>query len=276
MQAAPVVRASSEEARVKLAKMVSAAGGNGLHEAITSGFVVLEKLDDEDKMAATLRYFDIVRESVANGTTYPLLDDRTGALLRLAIRAGVVAPSDAAERLGRIAGLAADVLNRLPLFEDAEIVEILQLRRELRRPLGRFRSAITTFSADVAAAQWDSDFRAESEALFRARVAPVIADLEDEIHDNTLAGHLLKRVVLPYKQGALGAIIGELLHLGDLSALASGAGAIGATAVSIGATALQDWRTTTSTIERNQLYFYVAAREKFRAASAAKNAMHQA
>jgi hypothetical protein len=72
----------------------------------------------------TAELFGVLSGSVSDGSTYPLFDDQAGALVRLGVDAGVIRVSESGATKGREAGLASDLLRRLPLFEDAPVDEM--------------------------------------------------------------------------------------------------------------------------------------------------------
>ncbi len=121
--------------------------------ALESGTLELQFLEavsvagDGDELIK--EYLDVISTTVAEGTSYPLLDDTTGNLIRLAIGEGRLAVSDAGVKKGVHAGLMSDLLGRLPLFDRASMQEVLDIRGELERPLVRFRSAINKYSDTI-------------------------------------------------------------------------------------------------------------------------------
>lgn len=58
-------------------------------------------------------------------------------------------PSPSAVHRGRHGGLAGDLLGRLPLFEAATIIEVLDVRRALEGNLRGVRSAVSGFSREI-------------------------------------------------------------------------------------------------------------------------------
>jgi hypothetical protein len=111
-----------------------------------------ERRLDEFYEGVTAELPGVLSGSVSDGSTYPLFDDQAGELVRLGVDAGVIRVSKAGATRGRQAGLASDLLRRLPLFEAAPVDEILSIRRELGGPLIRFRAAVARFSDGMRAA----------------------------------------------------------------------------------------------------------------------------
>jgi hypothetical protein len=108
----------------------------------------------------------VVIDAMTDSTTHPLFDDGTGSIVKLGIEFGVISPSATRVAQAKQTQLAANVLNRLPLFDEASMNEILDVRRELEGQLVRFRSAIMKYADTIKNAAWDDEFCAEAEELF--------------------------------------------------------------------------------------------------------------
>jgi len=131
--------------------------------------------------AAAETYAAVVADAVVRGSATPLLDGPTAEALRDAAEAGRVGVSEPCVHRARDGGLAAHVLQRLPLFDRATVPEVLDIRADLDAPLARFRGAVDEFAAEVASAVWDPDFAVEADRVYRRRVAPAVAEIEDAV-----------------------------------------------------------------------------------------------
>ena len=89
-------------------------------------------------------YLGQAMDAAEDGSTYPLFDDLTGNFVAEAVRYGLMTVSEAAEQRGRYGGLTGDLLRRLPTFEDASLVEILDVRRDLEGPCAVFGTPLRT------------------------------------------------------------------------------------------------------------------------------------
>lgn len=125
-------------------------------------------------------YAAAILDAVARGDTTPLLDDATADALRGALDVPGRVSEPRRER-ARHGGLAAHVLQRLPLFDRATVPEVLAIRSDLDAPLTRFRGAVAEFTAEIESAPWDADFDVEAERVYRRRVAPAVAEIEDAV-----------------------------------------------------------------------------------------------
>lgn len=243
------------------------AGGDGVIRAVESGLLKVHTFEDilrrtthaEEHRGFVIEYVRVVSESVSDVQTYPLFDEDTSEVIRAGIKAGLIPVSDAAVARAKESALAADVLARLPLFEQATVREILDIREELEPPLTRFRSAMIKFSSAVKSASWDSDFVSDADQVFRREVAPTVLDIEEEIRSNSFIAELARQAVdvpVVLSGGSALALAVTTLGLSGMAALAVGALVGGGKAAY---DAYREWSQKQRETEQNQLFFYYRA-----------------
>jgi hypothetical protein len=218
-----------------------------------------ERRSDEFYEEVTAELFGVLSGAVSEGATYPLFDDHAGELVRLGVDAGVIRVSESGATKGREAGLASDLLRRLPLFEDAPVDEILSIRRELDGSLIRFRDAVARFSDGMRAAGWDPEFVDDAEDVFVREVEPAVQEIEDAVRDSSFVAQLLPSMTAPQNWaagGALGMAAYNLASLPELASLAVGGGVGFASGVR---EAYLEWRKGRRGVERKELFFYYEA-----------------
>ena len=208
-------------------------------------------------------YVQCVLDAVSDNATFPVFDLTTAELVRAAVDESRISPSGQDQRRSLHSGLATKLLLDLPLFDQAPLLDVIDIRKELERPLVRFRAAVMRYSETIHGASWDEAFAEEAEVVFTKEVRPAILDLEDEIKSNRLLRRILRAgidrpLALP-AGSALGIAISKLDGVSDSLALslslAGGAAALIAQAVS-------DWRAHREESERNALFFYYGARKR--------------
>ena len=146
-----------------------------------------------------------VTDAVEGAGTYPLFDDPTGLMIQLGILRGELKPSERGAHRSKQLGLASTVLRELPHFDLASMDEILDIRRELERPLLRFRAAITDMSEGILPAVWEPDFINEVDDVFQPKIRPLVLDLEEEIRSNSYMRALVSKFASdPAKLAAVG------------------------------------------------------------------------
>ena len=246
-----------------ITRILKEAGIQDLNRAIEAGLLELHTFrsaDTWDTNGLVQEYVEALRETLSSGATYPLFDDQTGNLVKTGLKAGRINVSQAGIIRGKHSGLAARLLERLPLFDHATVNEILDIRRELEKPLTRFRSSIIKFSDGIRTAAWDEDFSFEAEQVFQRDVQPAVLDLEEAVKTNKYLIALLRKLadkplIIP-GASALGILMSKLSALPDIASQAFGvASASGLLAYD----AYKDWLNDRRRIEDNQLYFYYKA-----------------
>jgi hypothetical protein len=257
-----------EDLREIIHAMAAKAGMDGLLDALRSGLIELHTFQTSRSHDVTHEFFGVIKDAVSDGSTYPLLDDQTGNLIRLAIAEGKMSVSDVATYRGRHSALAGALLERLPLFDRASVTDILDIRRELQKPLVRFRKAVITFSETIKTAAWDQDFPSDVERIYYKEVEPAIQEIEDAVRTNKflqeLARKLVDKPMAPAGGSALAWVVSQASALPDVisQTLSATNATLAGAAMSTGLVAydaFRDWRQKQLSTERNQLYFYYRA-----------------
>jgi hypothetical protein len=244
-------------------RLLVEAGIRSLNHAVQTGLLQLHTFrasDTWDNDSLVEEYVEILQDTLSSGATYPLFDDQTGNLVRTGLQEGRISVSQAGISRGKHSGLAARLFERLPLFDEASVSEILDIRLELEKPLTRFRSAMITFSDGIRTAAWDEDFSFEAEQVFQRDVQPAILDLEEAVKTNKYLLSVLRKVAdkpltIP-SASALGILMSKLSSLPDIASQAFG---LGAASGLLAYDAYKDWLNDKRKIEDNQLYFYYKA-----------------
>jgi len=219
-------------------------------------------LIDQEKLRGLMyEYLDLVTEAAQNGETYPMFDDETGKMLKSVVEAGSLLTSPAKLAQSRQSALAADLLKRLPVFDDATVHEVIDIRRELENPLIRFRSAVMGYAEKIKSAAWDEDFSIEAEQVFRRDIEPAVLEIEDAVKSNASLLDMATRK-LADKNVLLTSLfsffVSNFTDFPKITQLMLAAGVGGAAA------ALEVWRERQSqhaAVEKNQLYFYYGTKK---------------
>ena len=207
-----------------------------------------------------VEFYEQASAAVVDGKTYPLFDAPTARFVAAAEGLGFSEVPETAAGRGRHAGLAGDLLRRLPLFEQATVSEVLDIRRDLRAPLLGFRQKVRDFAGEVRSAAWQEGFAEEADALFRERVEPEVERIEQAVRENSSYAEIGRRILRHGATGLTGGVVGGFLagasSLADVSVAALLGGAGGPMV-----RALLDKHRRVRELEENQLYFYYAAGE---------------
>lgn len=277
-----MVEKEREELEAMVLEQHKAAGIEGFREAVRSGVLEVHpfrQTSAEALVGAAVRgegdllggldvtdligeFLDLAMGALDDASTYPLFDDLTGDFIGEAVRHGLMTPTETGVARGRHAGLSADLLGRLPLFERASLSDVLAARRELEGPLRGFRLTVSGYAREVRSATWEPGFPEEADALFRERVEPQVEIIEEKVREDTslreLAWGTARHGATP---ATFGALIGSASDLPTLAGAAAGAlPVLGAAGVK----ALLDRRNRLKEISDNQLFFYYRAGKRLR------------
>lgn len=280
------IRKGWDDFEAGIGEFLRVAGAEGIVEAVDTGLLDVHRFEaggaermgglepeSQDQRQQEFvedlfwEFLDLIGEAVANGDTNPVFDRMSGDLLRTGVEAGVVSPTESGVDRGRHSGLASDLLRRLPLFEKATVQEILDIRRELEKPLIAFRGAVIGMSEDIRSAAWDEDFPSDADTAFRKSVKPAILEIEEAVQDNSSLSSLLLKGVRPGDWATgFGVMMGTLAGLPDVASVLLGGG----TTASMTARGLyKEWREDRKKIESNHMYFYYETQERLAALASA-------
>lgn len=264
-----------EKQQEKVMEAVSEVGGDGIIEAMDSGLLdvhsfgpvvdrILEKTISPDELM--FEYINAASGALLDVQTYPVFDEETSEIIKDQVEEGRITPPERRISRTKEVALAADLLQRLPLFELATVREVLDIRRELEKPLRNFRSAMIKFSNQIESAPWDKDFADDAEQVFRSEVAPAVIALEDEEKSNSFLNKLTTKVAEKSLQvggaasasAAISALAVRMLNLplADVAALAAGSAIV---AGGVAYSAYKEWREQQQKTEGNSLFFYYKA-----------------
>ncbi|MDP9358744.1 MAG: hypothetical protein M3R02_26390 [Chloroflexota bacterium] len=193
-------------------RLLASSGADQLVQALEAGLLQIDPLiTDEAADTNTMveLFVSKVYGMLSDAAAYPLLDDRSGALVRAAVKEGVFQPVASARDHGKQVMIASDALGRLPAFPAATIDEMLDIRRELRLPLIRFRAAVTRLGRTVAAASYDEHVQAEVDDLYREHIAPALQEIEELVQANAYLQRLGEQV-----GGTLGPVVTAVVTVG--------------------------------------------------------------
>jgi hypothetical protein len=259
-----LLRQMAQELQTAVVPMLEEAGAGELAPAIDAGLMDIDPLVSEftdDQDALINAFMDKLRALLLSRDAYPLFDEQVGVLVRAGVDEGMFELGRTAKRRGKSVGLASDFIARVPVFPDASIAEILDVRNELRRPLSQFRAAVSAFSARVEAAAHDEDFAAEVDDLYIAEVAPALQEIREAVEANTYLKQLGRQAVSSVNEMIAlgGGLTIGLMGFTDTPAVASvlvGAGAALSQAATSAAASHARGR---DEIERNHLFLLYQA-----------------
>jgi hypothetical protein len=206
------------------AQMLDQAGAHELIPAMRSGLLELHPLVEADSDMSTDSIVGglVARagEILANGATYPLLDDALGDLVRAALSEGLFEVLPRAGVHARQAGAAAGFFEMLPSFPLAHIDEVLDIRKELEGPLTRFRGALAELTTSMEAAAHDEAFAGELRDLWVTTVEPALQEIRDLIDQHSFLRELIGQITSARDMAATGIALAAAkeIHAPDILA----------------------------------------------------------
>jgi len=244
---------------LETSKIMSEIGVDGIAQARESGLLeiytfeslVERMLKAEDYEGFTWEYVNTVSAAVSDSHTYPLFDEDTGNIISAGIAAGKITVSTSGISRSR---------------EVATVKEILDIRRELDKPLRRFRAAIIGFSENIKHASWDQDFSVDAEQVFARDVAPEILNLEEAVKATSFLSNLTSHFA--EKSFQLGGVVTGSIALSGLAMRMSNVPLVDVAALSIGPilaaggiayNSYRKWKSEQEIAEQNNLFFYYQA-----------------
>ncbi|WP_203757620.1 hypothetical protein [Catellatospora bangladeshensis] len=254
---------------------LSGQGADPLIAAVQEGLLTLDPLVHEDESFDELpadilltRYVDVIRSSLGAASGYPLFDDDTGHLARLGLDEGFFVRSDAGRVRGAEAAVGTGLWGYLPGFPHADMSEIIDIRRTLDGPLGRFRAAVHGLASGVDISAEDPGFAEVLDQKWLYEVKPALDEIDERIRQDasllSLAGRVARGAFEPLRTAAAGAGLGGLtIAAGPAKWIAAAAG-LAVAGVAPVLQASHERRTAINEIERAQYYFLYRADRRMR------------
>jgi len=246
---------NEEKDRQKLKARLKSNGVASLMKAYDAGLLdinversPLEIFNEIERNENTYDSFLIKR--IVEKSLYPMFDWETVERFKsykLATREKRVS-----ERAKQTA-FALSLFEQLPNFQNATIDEIIDIRRELQRPLERFRAKIMEIADGVKTDVWDREFRMSAEDEYRKKILPEIEDIRDACKSNKMIKKIINSKLNAPGLLTVGAqIVSSTTNLNLSLATILG---VGATAREV-YKAYQKYSDEKRTIEAKPLFFY--------------------
>lgn len=221
---------STGQMRATANKMFQDAGGPELTAAVKTGIVRLRPLlrlgDTWDTDVFVERYVEEITSLLEDGRRHMLLDQGTAKMARALIREERVKLSPLALPNAQESLVGTGVIARLPTFGDTPVDELLDLRRDLIAPLGRYRRAVATLGEKMRVSPIEADAAAEVEHIYLHEVTPALEEMREYLAEHGLVREFARAVGADLKAFIAGGIATPGLIVGaqamtDLAAAAT-------------------------------------------------------
>lgn len=157
------------------------------------------------RRSSAREFIDVVEGYITSSDTLPLFNDHLAKAVNEIIRQGGLKVSDMKAGRAKPVALATKMFKDLPLFENATIDQILDIRKELEPHLAPFHSGMQLFAQEIKSAAWDEDFPIEAGLVFDTKVSPAMRDITSAIQDNKPLRNLMME--LATKEVAAGGML---------------------------------------------------------------------
>jgi hypothetical protein len=196
---------------------------------------------------------------------FVLLDAEIASLARSMINEGLVKPPARAISNAGEAALGTGFVSRLPAFTDPPMDELLDLRRDLDEPLGRYRRKVSHLRSELRTEPFDEYIEAEIDHVWRTEVDPAIGEIRQAMADHGLVKEQLRAFAGDLGDFVKGRSIptgltifsANVLDIGDVLSIglnAAGAGMAAAPAIAKGLLARADGRAKAKAHDLYYLY----------------------
>ncbi|RYG26719.1 hypothetical protein EON82_02150 [bacterium] len=229
-----------------------------LDRAISSGKVTVHNfVGDISPDVLLTEYIKAIAEAADASRAFPMFDEHSADMLETGAEMGIVSPPQGGGAERRHAALAVELMDRLPVI-DADVATVLDVRKDLRRHLDKFREAMVSYTSEVESEPWGKDFARDAKMVYIKTVGPAVQKIEEAVRSSRPLLKLVSASANPLP--ALGgSVLGVgLSHLGHVASTT--AGIVGGAAVTAAKT-LGEVLADREKIEANKLYFYYRAKK---------------
>lgn len=154
------------------------------------------------------------------------------------------------------AAVGSGLITRLPAFPQAPTDELLDLRKDLRDPLRRYRASTIAFSKELQPAI-GPELEDQVDDLWRSKVDPALLELKEQIADHALVAELARHACQD-PRGFLAGGAGVYMGLTAATSLGSAAdvliSAAGGIATEVGRSAWERHKANLA-VRRHDLFF---------------------
>jgi hypothetical protein len=145
-----------------------------------------------DSDAVVGAFVDQLKRYLQDPTKFVLLDPTVASLARSLIDEGLVRVPERTVSNASEAVLGTGLVAQLPTFTDAPMDELLDLRRDLDEPLGRYRRKVSHLRGELRTGPFDEHIDAEIEAVWRTEVDPALKEIRQAMADHGLVREQLE------------------------------------------------------------------------------------
>ena len=249
-------------------------GAKKLRElAMTSDILDIQSYSSPDNILD--EWLGSILVSTMMGQEALLLDASTSALLK-SLQDLLRSTYDGSQRIRKAAAVAGDLFQRLPMFPEASLDEIMDIRTELGPHIAPFRQAVDVLAKRVSCQHWEAGFEAEVERLAKECFDEPVKEIEEVCKTSTGLRRMLKAAAAHTSwTQILGCLVADAVALPNLLVQFFGIGGVDGVPSSVvgilksviqsvphARRALLRWKEDRREVTENRLYFYYRLRQR--------------
>lgn len=195
---------------------------DGALSVASAGFSIDHPVDEQVQW-----YADRLRSALSSPAGALLLDERTVELMR---EQEFTPKFDLVGERANRAATGTGLIERLPVFPDASMADVLAVREELAEGRVQYRVAVKRLASQLASAPFDETVSNEIDELWNDEVRPELRSMQDTVRLSRLAKNTGRDIVNNYRSEVISSsvLMVAVESLAQLSWTTSGAAAVGA------------------------------------------------
>lgn len=163
----------------------------------------MESSEQMDEMIST------IASAARDSRRYLLTDDTASGIVQALIDSGHLAVPGRAMSNASEAQLNAGFVGALPVLPEASLAQVMEIREDLRVPLGAYRTEVAALAESVRSSPYSEDMSAEVAHAWGTKVEPALNDLQVSMGNNAVVQAVLKRAGL----STVGPLVGTSLYV---------------------------------------------------------------
>ncbi|MBU5333573.1 hypothetical protein KQI61_15345 [Anaerocolumna aminovalerica] len=116
--------------------------------------------------------------------SFPLFDKQANDIMGEISSSNVININNTNKYKIKDTAFTNDLILGLPSFENMPVDEILDIKKEFRNSLVRFRSKMLEYSKDIQNLPWNDEFEEECKIIYNQKILPSIIEIDEATKEN--------------------------------------------------------------------------------------------
>lgn len=255
------IEESAKDSRQRVLKIIRENGMLSLLRARDAGLLNINDKSPFDLFKESLNdenaYGSFLFDKIMTMSLYPMFDSQS---VKFFSSADNSRQDQILRNRIKQTSFAISLFEKLPNFQNATIDEIIDIRKELAKPLENFRAKVIEISRLVQSEVWDDQFTASIEDTYREKIIPAINEITDACNSNNLIYKIISKVSLGSIPAIGAKILSSAVQMDNALAMSLGVGVVGA---GVGLyKSFHEYNEENKKIRSKPMYFYVALEKR--------------